>query len=87
MLTVGLRETIHGALNLIVKPQKLLPEVDASDHDALAIPGGFEPAGFYEDAYDENVLRLIQAFDAGEQPIASIGVRPNPSLKDGRKTR
>lgn len=29
-------------------------EVNIDEFDALAIPGGFEEAGFYEDAYGED---------------------------------
>ena len=33
-----------------------LKKVNVQDFDALAIAGGFEKAGFYEDAYDERLL-------------------------------
>ena len=32
----------------------------AQGFDTLSIAGGFEKAGFYEDAYDERFLRLIR---------------------------
>jgi 4-methyl-5(b-hydroxyethyl)-thiazole monophosphate biosynthesis len=35
----------------------------AQGFEALAIPGGFEKAGFYKDAYDERFLNLIRDSD------------------------
>ncbi|OUR73924.1 DJ-1 family protein, partial [Marinomonas sp. 42_23_T18] len=42
--------------------------------DALAIPGGFEPAGFYEDALSEPFLQVIRHFHQAQKPIASVCV-------------
>ena len=58
-------------------------EIDVSDFDALAIPGGFETAGFYEDAYDERFLNLIREFDKQGKIIASICVAALPVGKSG----
>ncbi|BFH62478.1 hypothetical protein PAJ34TS1_30700 [Paenibacillus azoreducens] len=35
-----------------------IDEVDEDEFDALAIPGGFEEAGFYQDAYSEEFLNM-----------------------------
>lgn len=40
----------------------------------MAIPGGFEKAGFYEDAYHEDSLELIRAFNEEREIIASVYV-------------
>ena len=42
--------------------------------DALAIPGGFEEYGFYDEAYDERLSDLIRDFDRQGKAIASICV-------------
>lgn len=42
--------------------------------DALAVPGGFEDYGFYEDAYSEEVANLVRSFDTNGKPIAAICV-------------
>lgn len=83
MLTTGLRPEIQCTWNLIVKPEIDFDEVDVSDFDALAIPGGFEKAGFYEDAYDERFLNLIREFDKQGKIIASICVAALPIGKAG----
>ena len=51
VITTGLRPEIKCTWNLTVKPEIDFSTIDVKDFDALAIPGGFENAGFYEDAY------------------------------------
>lgn len=41
------------------------------EYEALAIPGGFEEFGFYEEAYDERFLNLIREFDSKGNIITS----------------
>ena len=60
LVTTGLKPEITCTWNLVVKPEIEFDKTRASEYDALAIPGGFEKAGFYEDAYDERCLNLIQ---------------------------
>jgi 4-methyl-5(b-hydroxyethyl)-thiazole monophosphate biosynthesis len=72
--TVGLRSEVQGAFNMLVRPQRQIAEINAAEYAALAIPGGFEARGFYEDAYDERVQRLIQSFDQAEKLISSVCV-------------
>ena len=38
----------------------MIGDFDISSFDALAIPGGFEVYGFYNDAYDDKFLDLIE---------------------------
>lgn len=51
-----------------------LKEIDVKSFDALAIPGGFEPYGFYKDAYSGEFTQIIQQFYKDQKPIASICV-------------
>lgn len=44
------------------------------DYDALAIPGGFEEFGFYEEAFSEETAELIREFDRQHKIIATICV-------------
>ncbi len=74
LITTGLRPEIKCTWNLIVRPELQFEKINAQDFDALAIPGGFEKAGFYEDAYDERFLNLIRAFDKSGKIIAAICV-------------
>ena len=46
----------------------------AADYDALAVPGGFEEFGFYEEAYDEKFQNLVRDFHQMGKPIASVCV-------------
>ena len=83
LVTTGLRPEIKCTWNLLVRPELEFEKVDVQDFDALAIPGGFESAGFYEDAYDERFLNLIREFDRQGKIIASVCVAAMPVGKSG----
>lgn len=83
LLTTALRPELKCTWNLIVRPELNFEEVNVEDFDALAIAGGFESAGFYEDAYDERLLELIREFDKVEKVIAAICVSALPLGKAG----
>lgn len=83
LVTVGTRDKLTCTFNFTVIPEKVLSEVCVDDFDALALPGGFETAGFYEDAYREDVLEFIRAFDRQGKVIASICVGALPVGKSG----
>jgi len=81
--TTGLRKEIKCTWNFVVKPELDFNEINVNDYDALAIPGGFENSGFYEDAFDEKFLSLIRQFDNQGKIIASICVAALPVAKSG----
>ena len=83
LITTSLRPEIKCTWNLIVKPEMEFDEINIEDFDALAIPGGFEEAGFYEDAYNERFLNLIREFDKQGKIIASVCVGAMPVGKSG----
>jgi len=83
LLTTGLRPEIRGTWNLIVQPEMEFSDINVSNFDALAIPGGFENAGFYEDAYDERFLNLIREFDRQGKIVAAVCVGAMPIGKSG----
>ncbi|MCM3786459.1 DJ-1/PfpI family protein [Neobacillus mesonae] len=74
LVTVGTKERLKCTWNFTVTPELLIGDIKADDFDALAIPGGFEEAGFYEDAFREDVLSLIRDFDRQGKTIATICV-------------
>lgn len=74
VVTVGAESPVIGTFGWKMLPDKLLHDVSADEFDALAIPGGFEEFGFYEDAYSNEVAELIRQFDAQHKPIAAICV-------------
>jgi 4-methyl-5(b-hydroxyethyl)-thiazole monophosphate biosynthesis len=71
---VALHTEIKTTFGLTLKPSKLLQDINLADYDAIAIPGGFEPSGFYEDALSEPFLNVIKYFNNVEKPIASVCV-------------
>jgi 4-methyl-5(b-hydroxyethyl)-thiazole monophosphate biosynthesis len=83
LVTTGLRSSIKCTWNFVVRPELDFDKIKIKDFDALAIPGGFEKSGFYEDAYDERFLNLIRGFDNNNKIIASICVAALPIAKSG----
>ena len=81
--TCGFTKTVISTFDIPVIMDKTINEILVTDYDALAIPGGFEEFGFYEEAYDEQFLDLIRAFDGQKKPIASICVAALPIGKSG----
>lgn len=81
--TCGFIKQVHSTFGVPILVDKTIQEVCAGDYDALAIPGGFEEFGFYEEAYDERFLNLIRDFDAQGKPIAAICVGALPLGKSG----
>lgn len=83
LVTVGIREKLKCTFNFTVIPEISISEVKIDEFHALAIPGGFEEAGFYEDAFNEDFLNLIREFDRAGKIIASICVGALPIGKSG----
>ncbi|MGL4346085.1 MAG: DJ-1/PfpI family protein [Cellulosilyticaceae bacterium] len=83
IITAGRREKLDCTFGLTVIPTLQISEVNVDDFEALAIPGGFEEAGFYEDAYSEDFLELIKSFNDAGKIIASICVGALPIGKSG----
>jgi 4-methyl-5(b-hydroxyethyl)-thiazole monophosphate biosynthesis len=61
-----------GGLTVQVNVQ--LNDVDLSTFDALAIPGGMEWSGFFEDAYSQQFIQVIRHFAKLKKPIAAVCV-------------
>ena len=83
LFTCGLKKEIKSSFNQKFIVDYLISEIDINSFDALAIPGGFEVYGFYNDAYDDNFLDLIRTFRANNKIIASICVGALPVGKSG----
>ena len=83
LFTCGLKKEIKSSFNQRFIVDYLINEIDVNSFDALAIPGGFEVYGFYQDAYDEKFLDLIRGFNANNKIIASICVGALPLAKSG----
>ena len=82
LVDAGLTPKIKTTFGLQLTPNTLLNNVlfDGSldqflnGFDALAIPGGFEPAGFYDDALSKPFLDIIRHFSKHNKVIASVCV-------------
>lgn len=83
VVTCGFTKTVVSTFGIPITVDKTIEEVCADDYDALAIPGGFEEFGFYEEAFDERFLDLITQFDQQNKYIASICVGALPIGKSG----
>lgn len=83
LFTCGLRKEINSSFNQKLIVDYVLNEIDLNDFDALAVPGGFEIYGFYNDAYNERFLAAIRNFRAAGKMVASICVGALPLAKSG----
>ena len=83
LFTCGLKKEIKSSFNQRFIVDYLVEDIDISTFDALAIPGGFEVYGFYNDAYDDKFLDLIRGFKTSNKIIASICVGALPVGKSG----
>lgn len=83
IVTCGFKREILSTFNIPLKVELLIDEIIVEDYDALAIPGGFEDFGFYQEAYDERFLDIIRRFKDKDKLIASICVGALPIAKSG----
>ena len=83
LVSVGLHPVLSCTWGYSCIPMRQIEEVDLNDFVALAIPGGFEQANFYEDAFSEDFLSIIQHFDKANKPIAAICVAGLAVAKSG----
>lgn len=74
VVTCGFNKTVVSTFGIPVVVDKLIGDIDADDYDALAIPGGFEEFGFYEEAFSSVMSGLIEQFDRQNKPIATVCV-------------
>jgi len=83
LFTCGLKEEIKSSFNQRFIVDYLISDIDINSFDALAVPGGFELYGFYNDAYNDKFLDLIRGFKANNKFIASVCVGALPLGKSG----
>ncbi|MEM7784065.1 MAG: DJ-1/PfpI family protein [Planctomycetota bacterium] len=84
IVTAGVSPEIRCTFGtFVIQPDTVLANISASDFDAVAIPGGFETEGFYEEAFSDSVLKTIVEFNENDKPVASICVGALPLGKSG----
>lgn len=74
LTTAALDPLVNGAWNFSIHPQLLLQETAPEEYDALALPGGLEDKGYYQDVYQDAVLDLIRTFHNAGKPVAAVCV-------------
>ncbi|MBV4416986.1 DJ-1/PfpI family protein [Clostridium tyrobutyricum] len=83
VVTCGFHKQVMSTFNIPVIVDKTIDQINIDEYDALAIPGGFEEFGFYEEAYNECFLNLIREFDSKGKIITTICVGALPVGKSG----
>ncbi|MBN1856488.1 MAG: DJ-1/PfpI family protein [Dehalococcoidia bacterium] len=83
IVTVGLRPELQCTFGFKVIPNYQLDEIHDSEFDAVAIPGGFESAGYYEDAYSDEFLDVFRRFAIAGKPIAAVCTGGLPVARSG----
>lgn len=74
LVSAGFRPRLRATFGFSVVPDALVSDLDLDSFDALAVPGGFAGAGFYEDALSEPFLDVIRHFEARGKMVASVCV-------------
>ncbi|MBN1152160.1 MAG: DJ-1/PfpI family protein [Dehalococcoidia bacterium] len=72
VVTVGLHPELHCTFGFTIKPELLLEDAEDEEFDAIGVPGGFERAGFYNDAYSDAFADIFRRFAAEGKPIAAV---------------
>lgn len=83
LFSCGIQKELTSTFNQKFIADYTVNEIDIKNFDALAIPGGFQEFGFYEDAYSIEYQHLIQSFYLQKKIIASICVGALPLAKSG----
>ena len=55
--TCGFTKQVVSTFNVPITVDRIIDEINVYEYDALAISGGFEEFGFYEEAYNEVVIK------------------------------
>lgn len=74
LVSAGFKSPLRATFGFSVIPQAHVSDLDLDDFDALAIPGGFAGAGYYDEALSEPFLDVIRSFAARDRPVASVCV-------------
>lgn len=83
VVTCGLKKQIASAFGLPITVDIIVDDVNLDEYDALAITGGFEENGYYEDAYSNSFLNIIREFHNKNKIIASVCTGALPLGKSG----
>ena len=74
LVSAGFKSLLRATFGFSVIPEKLVSELNLDEFDALAIPGGFARAGYYDDALSAPFLDVIRQFKARDRNVAAVCV-------------
>ena len=74
VITCGFNKTVISTFGVPITVDILLKDVCVDEYDALAIPGGFEEFGFYEEAFSKELSDVINSFNHQHKMIATVCV-------------
>jgi len=83
VITCGFQKQVIGTFGVSLSVDMLIDDINSADFDALAIPGGFEEYGYYEDVYNSRFLGIIREFHEKNKIITSVCVGALPLGKSG----
>jgi 4-methyl-5(b-hydroxyethyl)-thiazole monophosphate biosynthesis len=83
LYTCGLRKELKSTFGQKLIVDFTIDEINVDEFSALAVPGGFEEYGFYQDAYSDEFTRLISEFNQRKKLISSICTGAFPVAKSG----
>lgn len=69
-----------------ITPTSVISELDLNEYDGLAIPGGMEWAGFFEDALSDEFSEVVRHFTNKNKPIAAVCVASTSIANTGELT-
>ncbi|REL26977.1 DJ-1/PfpI family protein [Thalassotalea euphylliae] len=79
--TTGTVNTAFGGFN--VTTDSTIAQLNLDSFDALAIPGGMEWAGFFENALSKGFIAVVKHFIAQRKPVAAVCVASTYIAKSG----
>jgi len=83
VVTCGFQKQVISTFGASLTVDTIISDINPDEYNALAIPGGFEEYGFYEDVYSSSFLNIIREFHNRNKIIASVCVGALPLGKSG----
>ena len=78
LVAVGTANPLTPTFGCRVIPDAHIGNVNPGGFDAVAIPGGFAKAGYYDHALSEPFQAVLRAFAGRDRPVASVCVASIP---------
>jgi 4-methyl-5(b-hydroxyethyl)-thiazole monophosphate biosynthesis len=83
LYTCGIKNELTSTFGQKFITDLRIDEVKVEEFAAIALPGGFEEYGFYNDAFSAEFSQMIVEFERASKPISSICTGAFPIAKSG----